>query len=141
MKIIEHVDDELMVEVSFDTLDEKEQLLQLLKANNSKIIAHKNGREHLISIRDIYYIESVDKTTILYTKSDSYVSLLWLYQLEAILDEEFIRINKSTIINLRYLKSMKADIGSRIRLEFHNGDRFIVTRAYAKEFKRKLGGN
>ena len=140
MKIIEHKDNDRMVEIQFDSIDEKKAWMESMKVNNTKILASKNGRNHFLPLHEIYYIESIDKTTILYTKDDSYVSLLRLYQIEEAVNDDFIRINKSTIINLQYLKCMKADIGSRIRLEFHNGERFIVTRAYVKEFKRKLGG-
>ncbi|MFV0394922.1 MAG: LytTR family DNA-binding domain-containing protein [Coprobacillaceae bacterium] len=51
-----------------------------------------------------------------------------------------MRVSKSSIVNLRYLRSMKSDIGSRINLEMMNGSKVIVTRSYAKSFKMKLGG-
>lgn len=141
MKIIDNKDNELIIKVECSNLEEKERLVQFVERNESKIRVHKNGREHIIDIEEIYYIESVEKTTFVYTKNDSYSSILWLYQIEELLNDDFVRINKSTIVNLIYLDSMKSDIGSRIHVSFSNGDKFIVTRSYSKEFKRKLGGN
>ena len=141
MKIIDNKDNELIIKVECSNLEEKDRLVQFVERNESKLRVHKNGREHIIDIEDIYYIESVDKTTFVYTKNYSYSSILWLYQIEELLNDDFARINKSTIVNLIYLDSMKSDIGSRIHVSFSNGDKFVVTRSYSKEFKRKLGGN
>lgn len=141
MKTIDNNEKELKVTVQCESHEEQDKLLSFVKHFNSKIYVQKNGREYILAMEDIYYIESLEKTTIIYTQNDSYVSMMWLYQIEAMLSDDFVRINKSTIINLSFLKNMKSDMGSRIRLEFNNGDKFMVTRAYVKAFKRKLGGN
>lgn len=80
------------------------------------------------------------KKTFIYTKEECYESPLWLYQIEEQLDQQFIRVNKSTILNMKYIKSLKADIGSRIIVYLDNQDQVLVSRTYAKEFKKRLGG-
>ena len=41
---------------------------------------------------------------------------------------------------MKYIKSLKADIGSRIIVYLDNQDQILVSRTYAKEFKKRLGG-
>ena len=67
-------------------------------------------------------------------------SPLWLYQIEELLNEDFIRASKSTLFNMQHIKSLKADIGSRVIVYLDNGDQILVSRKYAKEFKKRLGG-
>ncbi|MBS5111340.1 MAG: LytTR family transcriptional regulator DNA-binding domain-containing protein [Coprobacillus cateniformis] len=133
-------EDLLILQIEFDTSEEKEKVLTLINTMNTKIIGYKRDKKYFIQIESIYYIELVDKKTFIYTKEECYESPLWLYQIEEQLDQQFIRVNKSTILNMKYIKSLKADIGSRIIVYLDNQDQILVSRTYAKEFKKRLGG-
>ena len=133
-------EDLLVLQIEFDTYEEKEKVLTLINTMNTKIIGYKRDKKYFIQIESIYYIELVDKKTFIYTKEECYEPPLWLYQIEEQLDQQFIRVNKSTILNMKYIKSLKADIGSRIIVYLDNQDQILVSRTYAKEFKKRLGG-
>ncbi|WP_270640155.1 LytTR family DNA-binding domain-containing protein [Longibaculum muris] len=133
-------EDLLILQIEFETYEEKEKVLTLINTMNTKIIGYKRDKKYFIQIESIYYIELVDKKTFIYTKEECYESPLWLYQIEEQLDQQFIRVNKSTILNMKYIKSLKADIGSRIIVYLDNQDQVLVSRTYAKEFKKRLGG-
>ncbi|MFR7592008.1 MAG: LytTR family DNA-binding domain-containing protein [Longibaculum sp.] len=133
-------EDLLVTQIEFETYEEKEKVLTLINTMNTKIIGYKRDKKYFIQIESIYYIELVDKKTFIYTKEECYESPLWLYQIEEQLDQQFIRVNKSTILNMKYIKSLKADIGSRIIVYLDNQDQILVSRTYAKEFKKRLGG-
>lgn len=132
--------DSLTITVKFETLEEKESILASLKHEDKKICCFKRGKQYFLSLDAIYYIEMIDKKTFIYTKTDCYESPLWLYQLEEKLDHYFIKANKSTLFNMKYIESLKADMGARIRVYLKSGDQVIVSRRYAKDFKRKLRG-
>ncbi|KXU40750.1 MAG: LytTR family DNA-binding domain-containing protein [Longibaculum muris] len=133
-------EDLLILQIEFETYEEKEKVLTLINTMNTKIIGYKRDKKYFIQIESIYYIELIDKKTFIYTKEECYESPLWLYQIEEQLDQQFIRVNKSTILNMKYIKSLKADIGSRIIVYLDNQDQVLVSRTYAKEFKKRLGG-
>ncbi|WP_195599261.1 LytTR family DNA-binding domain-containing protein [Longibaculum muris] len=133
-------EDLLILQIEFETYEEKEKVLTLINTMNTKIIGYKRDKKYFIQIESIYYIELIDKKTFIYTKEECYESPLWLYQIEEQLDQQFIRVNKSTILNMKYIKSLKADIGSRIIVYLDNQDQILVSRTYAKEFKKRLGG-
>ena len=58
---------------------------------------------------------------------------------EQLLERDFLRVSKQTIVNLRMIKSLKADINRKIRLTLQNGEQIMVSRMYSDELRQKLG--
>ena len=130
----------LSIGIDFDSFDEKDKVLASIQNMNTKIPCYKREKKYLLNIDSIYYIDLIDKNTFIFTKDDCFESPLWLYQIEELLNEDFIRASKSTLFNMQHIKSLKADIGSRVIVYLDNGDQILVSRKYAKEFKKRLGG-
>lgn len=130
----------LSIGIEFDSFDEKDKVLASIQNMNTKIPCYKREKKYLLNIDSIYYIDLIDKNTFIFTKDDCFESPLWLYQIEELLNEGFIRASKSTLFNMQHIKSLKADIGSRVIVYLDNGDQILVSRKYAKEFKKRLGG-
>ena len=130
----------LSIGIEFDSFDEKDKVLASIQNMNTKIPCYKREKKYLLNIDSIYYIDLIDKNTFIFTKDDCFESPLWLYQIEELLNEDFIRASKSTLFNIEHINSLKADIGSRVIVYLDNGDQILVSRKYAKEFKKRLGG-
>ena len=130
----------LSIGIEFDSFDEKDKVLASIQNMNTKIPCYKREKKYLLNIDSIYYIDLIDKNTFIFTKDDCFESPLWLYQIEELLNEDFIRASKSTLFNMQHIKSLKADIGSRVIVYLDNGDQILVSRKYAKEFKKRLVG-
>ncbi|MFR5266645.1 LytTR family DNA-binding domain-containing protein [Clostridium sp.] len=120
--------------------NEVQELLKSLNKVSKKIsVIDKNGIK-LIMIKDILYMESVDKKTFVYTFNNIYESKLKLYEIENELREKgFMRISKKTIINLSQVSNISPDLSRRLILTLENGEKIIVSRQYVLEFKRELG--
>lgn len=119
---------------------ELERLIEALRITDKKLSVKVNGEIHLIDLKAILYVETVERCTFIYTEDGVFESPLRLYELEAMLAEHnFFRINKSTLLNLNKIESLKSDIDRRIRVRLKNGYQLIISRAYAEEFKTKLG--
>ena len=143
------------MKVSIETITEKEKEAALLRIMGmtpdiqAAISLLENGEQVLVGIHDdelvpcpisrIYYIESVDEKTFLYTKSECLEVKYKLYELENILDQRFFRCSKSMICNMRKIQSIKADNNSRLNATLLNGESLIITRSYVPEFKKRLG--
>lgn len=98
------------------------------------VYQHKEQRK--LDLRNIIYIENVERITFIYTQRDIYEDNRPLYEFENLLRTfEFIRINKQTIINPRYIQSVKALFNSRYELIMTSEEKLIVTRHYRKRFK------
>ena len=53
--------------------------------------------------------------------------------------QEFVRVNKSMIVNMLKVDKIVPWIGSRFVLDLKSGDKIEVTRTYFADFKRRLG--
>ncbi|WP_461614013.1 LytTR family DNA-binding domain-containing protein [Clostridium sp. Marseille-QA1073] len=53
-------------------------------------------------------------------------------------DSDFIRINKSVIINMSKIKTLRPLLNSKIEVTFLSNEKQIVTRSYIKAFKKML---
>jgi DNA-binding LytR/AlgR family response regulator len=144
MKINIHTNsgiDETEINISCNHITpELERLISLIRVVDMKITGMKNGDTHILDINNILYIDTVDKKSFLYTKTDIYETPLRLYELEEQLRfTEFFRANKSCIINFAQIKSLKSDLDGRILITMSNREKLFVSRQYAAIVKKKLG--
>ena len=51
---------------------------------------------------------------------------------------DFMRISKSTYINLKHLDSVEATFGGVMRVNLKNNDKDYISRMYVKELKKYL---
>jgi len=113
--------------------------IDLLENGSGGIVVSRDGSTFFCKATHVYYIESVDKHTFVYTKDECFESRARLYELEEALGSYFVRISKSMIVNLRKLRSVSADPSGRMDALLLNGERVIISRNYVKDIKRRLG--
>ena len=66
------------------------RIIQKLKSEEKALVGSENGRDYKVFMPDIFYIESVDKCTFIYTRDMVFRSEKRLYQLENELKEFLI---------------------------------------------------
>ena len=119
---------------------ELEKVIACLRILDFKLTGTRNGQTYILDAAKILYIDTVDKKTFLYTKTEVYESNLRLYELEGVLSaRDFFRAGKSSIINFAKIKSLKSDIDGRIIVVMENNEKMIVSKQYAVFIKNKLG--
>jgi DNA-binding LytR/AlgR family response regulator len=118
-----------------------EKIISLLRMTDFKLTGFRDGQTYILDAAKVLYIDTVDKHTFLYTKTEVYESDLRLYELEERLSPvNFIRANKSAIINFNHIKAIKADIDGRLLITMNNNEKLFVSRQYAPLLKKKLEG-
>lgn len=118
---------------------EVEKLISLLRIMDLKLTGSRAGESYILDADKVLYIDTADRRTFFYLEKEVYESTLKLYELEeklAVLD--FMRANKSCIVNFHKIKAMKADLGGRLLITMSNGEKLYVSRQYASNFKKKL---
>ena len=113
--------------------------IDMLENGSGGVAVTKDRNTFFCKLTQIYYIESVDKRTYVYTKGDCYESRDRLYELEEKLGTWFVRISKAMIVNLRKIRNVSAEPGGRMTAVLLNDERVIISRSYVKELKRRLG--
>lgn len=117
-----------------------ENIIATLRILNRQLTVKKEGEIYLLDVCEVIYAESIDKKTFVYTGTEVYESDFKLYELEQQLNQcGFFRASKSCMVQLKYIRSLKADINRKIRATLENGEQIMISRQYADELKRKLG--
>ena len=117
-----------------------ERLVAMMRMVNMQIGVRKNDETYLLDVDKILYIEAVERKTFVYTSDETYESDLKLYEIEQeLLERDFFRISKQSIVNIRMIKSLKSDINRKIRITLRNDEQIVVSRMYSDELRRKLG--
>ncbi|WP_180375435.1 LytTR family DNA-binding domain-containing protein [Clostridium thermarum] len=136
-----HNYEETEVIIKCSKIDEEiKKLVSILKAPEEKIMGVLNGVTHLIDPQDIFYFESVDKKTFIYTETQVLETHLRLYELEEKLGkQDFFRASKSTIINISRIKKLSPRFNGRLDVLLENDEKLVVSRQYVPVLKEILG--
>lgn len=119
---------------------ETEKIIATLRMADDKLTVIKDGETHILEIAKIAYIETVDRRTFVYTETDCFESKMKLYETEEKLcNSGFLRISKSCIVRLKYIRSLKAELDRRLRITLENGEQLIASRQYSDQLKKRLG--
>lgn len=117
-----------------------EAIISRLRVMDLKLTGKKGNQTYILDAARVLYIDTVDKKTFFYTKQDIFETDLKLYELEEQLASlDFIRANKSCIINFNQINSIKTDIDGKLLITMSNNEKLFVSRQYAQAVKIKLG--
>ena len=115
------------------------RVANFVRSVEQTVLCKKDEEECSVPVGDIFYIESVDKKTFVYCEKDVYMCSLRLYEIEKMVEKAgFVRVSKSTILNIERLKGVKTLVNSRLEAILSNGERVCVTRKYLKDIREAL---
>ncbi|MTI71407.1 MAG: response regulator transcription factor [Firmicutes bacterium] len=100
----------------------------------------KTGKEiYFIAYEDIIFIEKNDKKILVHEKSNQYETRGTLKQLEKELDENFIRVHKSFIVNKNRIKNIKELVSRSYEIRFHGiSKKALMSRNRFEEIKNEI---
>ena len=115
------------------------RVADFIRSLEQTVLCKKDEEECSVPVGDIFYIESVDKKTFVYCEKEVYMCSLRLYEIEKMVEQAgFVRVSKSTILNIEQLKGVKTLVNSRLEAILSNGERVCVTRKYLKDIREAL---
>ena len=118
-------------------------LLESLKSGEdnypNSLFVQKSEKYLNLNIEDITYLEASGDYTVVSTSDDQFLSSSGISRVESKLNpEKFIRIHRSTIINLDHLKEIEKHFNGGLVVTMKNGKKFSVSRTYTKKIKEKI---
>jgi len=121
--------------------EEVREIAAFVKSRQGSLTGVKDSRQYEIAVSDIYYFESVDGKTFLYTKDQVYETSYRIYELESMLrPKNFLRISKSMLLNLMKIRSIQSALNGRFAAVLLSGEEVIISRSYVKGLKAALRG-
>ncbi len=126
-------------EVIFHCRELTDEILQLQKilmehsAASRNLVLKKQGTEYFIPVDALLFLETDSKVVYGHTIDNMYETDYKLYELENILPSYFMRISKSSIVNMRQIFSITRNLTASSIIEFKGtGKRAYVSRQYYK---------
>lgn len=122
-----------------ELIESIERLVNAKKLNTHRIIGYI--RDDIIDIdpAEVYCFFIEDKKLYASLKRGNALIKKRLYELEDLLDEGFIKINQSTVANLKMVDHFSVSLGATLTVHFKNGRRDYVSRRQMKSVKERLG--
>jgi two-component system, LytTR family, response regulator len=106
---------------------------------DSHIFVQKSEKLFNLPVDEIIYLEASGDYTVISTKNDQFVSSSGIGKLEEIMNPDtFIRVHRSTIVNVNYLKEIERHFNGGMIVKMQNGKSFPVSRTYAKLIRKKV---
>lgn len=134
--------DEPYADIHTDQLtDNISKAISILESEEaSDMLAVKKGSDiALLEFNDIYMFRVEDKQVNVYTEKSNYLVKKPLYQIEEELNQSFIRISKTTIVNLKKIDRVAPSLKGMMFIQLKNGLKDNISRKYLPNFKEALG--
>jgi DNA-binding LytR/AlgR family response regulator len=107
--------------------------------DSSDMVAVKKGSDiALLEMEEIFMFRVEDKQVKVYTENKEYLIKKPLYQVEETLSSDFVRISKTTIVNLRKIERVAPSLKGMMFIQLKNGLKDNISRKYLPDFKQAL---
>ncbi len=132
-------EDEIIVRCA--NMDERIlKLIYSLKSEQDKLTAYVEDKIVKLDPKDIYYFESVDNKVFAYGNKGVYEVQKKLYEImEEYAHTDFLRISKSTIVNVAKIAYLRPSFNGKFEARLKNDEKIMISRQYVVELKKKLG--
>lgn len=146
MKIRVEIDPEISeneLVIHCNQIDESVMEIQNILLNSDsrkkKIVFFKDETEFYLAADEVLFYETSDNMVWAHTKEDEFQVKYKLYELERMMPEYFVRVSKSTILNIKKVYSIQKNLAAASRVEFYDSHKIVyVSRNYYKGLKEKL---
>jgi DNA-binding LytR/AlgR family response regulator len=124
-------------------LDESTQkiynTLMELSKGSQHLLLYKGNVEYYLPLDQILFFETMDSGISAHTANQVYETSYRLYELEEMLPGYFMRVSKSTILNINHIYSVSRNLTASSEVQFYRTHKQVyVSRYYYKSLKIRL---
>lgn len=114
------------------------EIERIVQENNLKLVGYKENEASKLKLFDVNCFISENNKVFALTNEKMQLKLR-LYQIEEMLDDNFIKINQSCIANIRQIEKVQATFSGSFQVVFRNGYCDYISRRNLKSVKERLG--
>ena len=120
--------------------DNISKAINILESDDQKdMLAVKKGSDiTLLELKDIFMFRVEEKQVKVFTQTNEYIIKKPLYQIEESLTGDFVRISKTTIVNLKKVERVAPSLKGMMFIQLKNGLKDNISRKYLPDFKNAL---
>lgn len=119
-----------------------QKIQEVIKQSSQKVnlTFYKDNMEYYLQLKTILFFETSGNGIDAHTLEETYKVKNKLYELEEILPDNFVRVSKSTIVNINHIHSIDRNITSSSLIQFNKSYKQVyVSRIYYKQLRQRLG--
>jgi DNA-binding LytR/AlgR family response regulator len=121
--------------------EEVREIAAFVRSRQGSLSGTRDAKQYEIPVSELFYIESVDGKTFLYTREQVYETPYRIYELEELLrPKHFLRVSKAMLLNLMKIRSIQPALNGRLSAVLQSGEEVIISRSYVKDLKSALKG-
>ena len=104
-----------------------------------RVSFYKGNEEYYLPLEEVLFFETEGEVVRAHTSSDVYLTRYRLYELENLLPLSFIRVSKSSIVNIQSIYSIKRELSSASLIAFAGTHKHVyVSRRYYASLKERM---
>lgn len=117
----------------------KQEIDTLLMSRDTELIGYRDKEILRLSPKEVSCFTVEDGKVYALTDTEKYQVKQRLYVLEALLGQDFIKINQSCIANIKKIERFDTSFSGALMVQFKNGHRDYVSRRQLKAVKERIG--
>ena len=141
IEIVPPEEEEIIIRVSElnQTVKRIQQSVSEIVSGKSTLALYKNDAQFFVELNQILFFETDESGVCAHTAKEVFETRSKLYELEEILPASFMRVAKSTILNVNHVYSITRNLTASSEVEFKNTHKKVyVSRNYYKALIAKL---
>ena len=116
-----------------------EEIINLCEEDQCNFIGIFEDERKIINLHEIERFYTSNNKTFAVINKKHYQIKFRLYQIEEMISENFVKINQSCIVNLKFISSFKSTFDGSILVNFSDGEKDFISRRELKNVKGRLG--
>ncbi len=134
-------EDEVIIrcrELNSEVAEIQKALAQVAK-KSQRFKCMDGNRETYLDLEEIVFFETDGDRIIVHTKDEEYTVNMRMYELEELLPDFFVRIAKSCILNIHYVKTVNKNLTGASEITLRGTVKVVfASRSYYKLLKERL---
>lgn len=116
-----------------------DQIEELVNNTPREIIGYCDEQVVKVPLNEIFCFTIEKGKLYCITEKEKFLIKQRLYQIEELIDKDFIKINQSSVANIRKIERFDASFGGSLMVIFKNGYKDYVSRRQIKLVKERIG--
>ena len=137
--IIDETKEEEIIIIAHKKKEIFDEIERLILNENDNLIGYLEDEIVILSFSDIVCFISENNKVYGLVENKKYLIKKRLYQIEELIDNNFIKINQSCIANIKYIKKFQTSFNGSLQVIFKNNYKDYVSRREMKKVKERIG--
>lgn len=139
LSILIDTNKEEKIEIVAHKMTPKIEKIKDMFEDENLLTCYKDDIVKKVNLYDVVVIFTNNNHVYVSTNEAEYLTKYRLYQLEEQVDEDFLKINKGCLVNIKEIDKFNVSFNAQLKVEMKNGFSDYVARRELKEVKRRLG--